>query len=66
MFDNLEEQRCEKCGLIGTLKCEKIRESINFTSDRRIGHPVKEPNTPVEGILCTACGYEEPLEPETI
>lgn len=54
---NVEEQECPNCGLIGMLKREKVGEAITFTADRRIGHPVKEPNTTVEGIVCGACGH---------
>jgi hypothetical protein len=66
MVDNLEEQECENCGLIGTLKRGKIGEAMAGMYDKTIGRSVGEPNAPVEGILCTACGYKEPLEPETV
>lgn len=56
MSQNLEEQACQKCGAIGALKREKVGEAVTFTYDKAKGHPVKEPNTTVEGIVCGACG----------
>ena len=66
MSQNLEEQECQNCGLIGMLRRGQVADAITFTYDKTKGHPVKEPNTPVEGIVCAACGHLTLLEPETV